>query len=74
MERSTRRHAALVARGQQQYLAQLQATLATQAATMQRPEQQVRALDGGTGPPRGMPGHKSASSPPAVRRPRSTRA
>jgi len=43
---------------QQAVITQLQATVAEQAATIEQLERRIRELEGGDGPPRGMPGHK----------------
>ncbi len=60
--------------GQQQALiAELQATVAAQAATVQRLERRVRELEGGAGPPRGLPGHKPEQPVALARRPRRKR-
>lgn len=76
MDLLTLRHAALVALVQQQQalIAQLEATVAAQAATIQRVEQRLRELEGGSGPPRGMPGHKPQQAAAGERRPRRKRA
>ncbi len=60
MDVKTLRHAELIALvdEQQALIDELRATIAAQTATIQRLEQRIRELDGGVGPPRGMPGHK----------------
>jgi hypothetical protein len=76
-------HAALVAlvhqqqtllAAQQQQLTELQATLAAQTTTIQRLEQRLRDLEGGAGPPRGMPGHALQQAASRPRQPRRKRA
>jgi transposase len=69
MDLVTLSHAELIA-----VIQHLEATVAAQAATIQRLEQRLRELDPGGGPPRGMPGHKPAQAVPAERRPRRARA
>jgi hypothetical protein len=59
---------------QQALIAQLEATVAAQVATIQRLEQRLRELDPASGPPRGMPGHKPEQPAPTGRRPRRKRA
>lgn len=56
MDLLTLSHAELVTLVQQQHalITELQATVAAQAATIQRLEQRLRELDGGAAPPRGM--------------------
>jgi hypothetical protein len=66
-----RQHALLAE--QQALIARLQATVAAQTATIARLEQRIRELDGGGGPPRGMPGHKRQQPQPGPRPPRRTR-
>ncbi len=75
MELLTLSHAELVALAQQQQalIAELQATVAAQAATIQRLDRRVRDLEGGDSPPRGMPGHKREQAGPPARRPRRKR-
>ena len=75
MDPLTLSHAELIALVEQQQalIAELQATVAAQAATIQRLEQRVRELDGGAGPPRGMPGHKREPPAAGLRRPRRKR-
>jgi hypothetical protein len=65
MERLTPSHAELMALNEQQQLliAALQATVAAQAVTIQRLEQRIRDLEGGSSPPHGMPGHKQEQPP-----------
>ena len=76
MDVLTLSHADLVALVQQQQarIAQLEATVAAQAATIQQLEQRLRAMDPAAGPPRGMPGHKPEQPGSAARRPRRKRA
>src|SRR6476619_2069858 len=53
----------------------LQVVNATLTATVVRLEARIRELEGGSGTPQRMPGHKPApSTPPAPRRPRRPRA
>jgi transposase len=61
---------------QQTLVAELRATVAAQVATIARLEQRLRTLEGGDGPPRGMPGHKrqQPDPPPPPPRPRRKRA
>lgn len=75
MDLLTLSHADLVALvlQQQALIAQLEATVAAQAATIARLEARIRELEGGSGTPRGMPGHKPEQSAPGARRPRSKR-
>src|SRR3712207_86896 len=75
MDLLTRSHTELIAlvEQQQRLIAELQATVAAKAATIQRLEQRVRELEGGDGPARGMSGHKSEQPDPAARRPRRKR-
>ena len=76
MDLLTLSHSDLIALIQQQQtlIAELQATVAAQAATIQRLEQRIRELEGGSGPLRGMPGHKREPSPASSDRPRRKRA
>lgn len=75
MDAMTLSHAELVAlvRQQQATIAALEATIADQQATMARLEQRIRDLEGGTTPPRRMPGHKPTASRTAARPPRAKR-
>ena len=52
---------------QQTLIAQLQATVTAQSATIERLEGRLREVEGGTGLPRGMPGHKPAQATPLPR-------
>lgn len=76
MDLLTLRHADLIAliEQQQALIAELQAMVATQTATIERLEQHVRELEGGHGPPRGMPGHTREQAAPLPGRPRRKRA
>lgn len=59
---------------QQTLIVELQTMVAAQAATIQRLEQRIRELEGGSGPPRGMPGLTRAQATASPDRPRRTRA
>jgi transposase len=76
MDLLTLSHTELIALVEQQQalIAELQATVTTQAATIARLEQRLRTLEGGDGPARGMPGHKRQQPDQPPPRPRRKRA
>jgi hypothetical protein len=76
MDLLTLSHADLITRLQQQQalIAELQATIAAQDATIERLEQRIQDLEGGSGAPRGMPGHKREQATAPAERPRRKRA